>query len=97
MFRSHDAGLRDGICPGADPSPETAAASAGLPATDIKSFMDELTKDRVTDAPIRVTDAGGYKVGVYGVFRPKAVVQASNRHETTIPEITTCWKARRRS
>jgi len=58
-----------------------------LPAADIKSFIDKLPKDRITDAPIRVTDAGGYKVGVYGVFRPKAVVQASNRHETTITEI----------
>jgi mannose-6-phosphate isomerase-like protein (cupin superfamily) len=58
-----------------------------LPATDIKTFIDKLPKDRITDSPIRVTDVGGYRVGVYGVFRPKSVVQASNRHETTVTEI----------
>lgn len=56
-------------------------------ANDIKSFIDKLPKDRISDSPIRVTDVGGYKVGVYGVFRPKGVVQAANRHETTVTEI----------
>lgn len=56
-------------------------------ATDIKTFIDKLPKDRITDSPIRITDVGGYKVGVYGVFRPKGVVQAANRHETTVTEI----------
>ena len=58
-----------------------------LSAADIKTFIDQLPKDRISDSPIRVTDAGGYKVGVYGVFRPKGVVQAANRHETTVTEI----------
>jgi mannose-6-phosphate isomerase-like protein (cupin superfamily) len=58
-----------------------------LSAGDIKTFIDKLPKDRITDSPIRVTDVGGYKVGVYGVFRPKSVVQAANRHETTVTEI----------
>jgi len=58
-----------------------------LSSTDIKTFIDKLPKDRITDSPIRVTDVGGYKVGVYGVFRPKGVVQAANRHETTVTEI----------
>jgi mannose-6-phosphate isomerase-like protein (cupin superfamily) len=56
-------------------------------ANDIKTFIDKLPKDRITDSPIRITDVGGYKVGVYGVFRPKSVVQAANRHETTVTEI----------
>jgi mannose-6-phosphate isomerase-like protein (cupin superfamily) len=58
-----------------------------LSSTDIKAFIDGLPKDRITDSPIKVTDVGGYKVGVYGVFRPKSVVQAANRHETTVTEI----------
>jgi mannose-6-phosphate isomerase-like protein (cupin superfamily) len=56
-------------------------------ANDIKSFIDKLPKDRISDSPIRITDVGAYKVGVYGVFRPKGVVQAANRHETTVTEI----------
>src|SRR5712671_4705070 len=58
-----------------------------LSSTDIKTFIDKLPKDRITDSPIRITDVGGYKVGVYGVFRPKSVAQAVNRHETTVTEI----------
>jgi len=58
-----------------------------VPASDIKTFIDKLPKDRISDSPIRVTDVGGYKVGVYGVFRPKSVVQSANRHETTVTEI----------
>ena len=56
-------------------------------AGDIKTFIDKLPKDRITDAPIRITDVGGYKVGVYGVLRPKGVVQSANRHQTTVTEI----------
>jgi mannose-6-phosphate isomerase-like protein (cupin superfamily) len=62
-------------------------AALELSSTDIKTFIDKLPKDRITDSPIRVTDVGGYKVGVYGVFRPKSVVQAANRHQTTVTEI----------
>ena len=58
-----------------------------LSPADINGFIDKLPKDRISDSPIRVTDVGGYKVGVYGVFRPKSVAQASNRHETTVTEI----------
>ena len=58
-----------------------------LSSTDIKTFIDKLPKDRISDSPIHITDVGGYKVGVYGVFRPKGVVQAANRHETTVTEI----------
>jgi mannose-6-phosphate isomerase-like protein (cupin superfamily) len=62
-------------------------AALELSSSDIKSFIDKLPKDRISDSPIHVTDVGGYKVGVYGVFRPKGVVQSVNRHETTVTEI----------
>jgi mannose-6-phosphate isomerase-like protein (cupin superfamily) len=58
-----------------------------LSASDISAFIDKLPKDRISDLPMRVTDVGSYKVGVYGVFRPKGVVQDVNRHETTVTEI----------
>jgi hypothetical protein len=58
-----------------------------LSAADIKAFIDRLPNDRVSDLPIRVTDVGGYKVGIYGVFRPKTVPGEANRHETSVTEI----------
>jgi mannose-6-phosphate isomerase-like protein (cupin superfamily) len=62
------------------------------PAVDVtaaaaKAFIDKLPADRISDLPIRVADVGGYKVGVYGVFRPKAVPGGSIRHETSVTEI----------
>ena len=58
-----------------------------LSAADIKAFVNKLPKDRISDLPIRVADVGGYKVGVYGVFRPKASVQDAVRHDPTVSEI----------
>jgi len=58
-----------------------------ITAADVKKFIDALPKDRISDLPIRVTDVGGYKVGVYGVFRPKSSRQDANRHQTTVTEI----------
>ena len=34
-----------------------------------------------------MADVGGYKVGVYGVFRPKSVPGDANVHDTTVTEI----------
>lgn len=69
-----------------------AAAQPPPPAVDvsaaeIKAFLSKLPRDRVSDLPIRVADVGGYKVGVYGVFRPKATVQDAIWHDTTVTEI----------
>jgi hypothetical protein len=58
-----------------------------ITAAEIKAFIEKLPKDRVSDLPIRITDVGGYKVGVYAVFRPKSSVQEAIRHETTVTEI----------
>ena len=69
-----------------------SAQTAPPPAVDVtaaaaKAFIDKLPKDRISDLPIRVADVGGYKVGVYGVFRPKALPGGSIRHETSVTEI----------
>ncbi|MEQ1729583.1 MAG: hypothetical protein ABL982_14520 [Vicinamibacterales bacterium] len=56
-------------------------------AADVKAFIDALPKDRVSDLPIRVSDVGGSKVGVYGVFRPKTMPGEANVHDTTVTEI----------
>lgn len=54
---------------------------------DLGAFLDRLPRDRVSDLPIRVADVGGYKVGVYGVFRPQASLQTAIAHETKVSEI----------
>lgn len=73
-------------------APAVAAAQSpppalNLSAAEVKAFIDQLPKDRVSDLPIRVTDVGGYRVGVYGVFRPKAPLGDANLHDTTVTEI----------
>lgn len=69
-----------------------AAAQVGLPAydvsaADIEAFIDGLPRDRVSDLPIRVVDAGSHRVGVYGVFRPQGVTGDANLHEVSRSEI----------
>lgn len=69
-----------------------AAQTTPPPAVDVtaaaaNAFIDKLPKDRISDLPIRVADVGGYKVGIYGVFRPKSVPGGSIRHETSVTEI----------
>ena len=66
---------------------QTPPPAMGISAADVKAFLDKLPKDRVSDLPIRVADVGGYKVGVYGVFRPKGVPGDANLHETSVTEI----------
>lgn len=69
-----------------------AAQQPPLPATDITSaqiqaFIDKLPKDAISDLPIRVVDVGGYRVGVYGVFRPKSARQDAVLHEVRTTEV----------
>lgn len=66
---------------------QTPPPALDLSAADITAFIDRLPKDRVSDLPIRVTEVGGYKVGIYGVFRPKAMPGEANRHQTSVTEI----------
>jgi len=69
-----------------------AAQQPPRPATDVTSaeiaaFIDKLPKDAISDLPIKVVDVGGYRVGVYGVFRPKAVKQDAVLHEVNTTEV----------
>ena len=70
----------------------SATAQAAPPAVDvtaaqIDAFIDALPDDAISDRPIRIADVGGYKVGVYGVFRPQELPGAAIRHETSVTEI----------
>lgn len=73
--------------PAARPASTPPPPALDVTAADVKAFIDALPKDRVSDLPIRVSDVGGYKVGVYGVFRPKTMPGEANVHDTTVTEI----------
>ena len=70
----------------------SVAAQAPLGATDItaaevQAFFKESPRDRNTDRPIRVVDVGGYRVAVFGVFRPKEAAVTSTVHQTKVTEV----------
>jgi len=70
----------------------TARAQDPLPATDVtatqmKAFLDALPRNEINDLPVRVVDVGGYKVGVFGVFRPKNDPGDAIAHETKTSEV----------
>lgn len=71
---------------------QAAPTGEALPATDvtsaeIKKFIDALPRDVISDRPIQVAKVGGYQIGIYGVFRPKALAGDAILHETTTSEI----------
>ena len=71
---------------------QSQANQAPLPATDvtaadIAAFLKALPRDVISDRPIRVVNVGGYQVGIYGVFRPKALAGDAILHETTTSEV----------
>src|SRR5712692_7397996 len=70
----------------------SAFAQDPLPATDVTSaqmqaFLKALPRDAITDAPVRVVDVGGYRVCVFGVFRPKTRPGDAIAHETKTAEV----------
>ena len=70
------------------PPPGAAPFATDVTASDIRAFLDELPRDRVSDLPIRVVEVtGDYRVGVYGVFRPREVGGDANLHRVNITEI----------
>jgi mannose-6-phosphate isomerase-like protein (cupin superfamily) len=69
---------------GAQASPPPAV---DISAADIDAFIDAFPRDAISDRPIRVADVGGYRVGVYGVFRPRSRPGDAIRHQTSVTEI----------
>lgn len=70
----------------------SANAQAPMVATDItaaqvQAFLKDAPRDRNSDRPIRVVDAGGYRVGIFGVFRPKSAPPNATVHQTNVSEI----------
>jgi mannose-6-phosphate isomerase-like protein (cupin superfamily) len=70
----------------------SATAQAPMVATDItaaqvQAFIKDAPRDRNSDRPMRVVDAGGYRVGIFGVFRPKNTAPAATMHQTNVAEV----------
>jgi len=73
-------------------SASMARAQAPTSATDItaaqvQAFIKEAPRDRNSDRPMRVVDAGGYRVGIFGVFRPKGTPPNATVHQTNVSEV----------
>ena len=66
---------------------QTPLPAIDITAAEIQAFLKALPRDAVSDRPIRVVDVGGYKVGTYGVFRPKTAKQEAVLHQTKVSEI----------
>jgi len=69
-----------------------AKAQAPMAATDItaaqvQAFIKDAPKDRNSDRPMRVVDTGGYRVGIFGVFRPKSAPPNATVHQTNVSEV----------
>lgn len=70
----------------------SARAQAPMVATDItaaqvQAFIKDAPHDRNSDRPMRVVDAGGYRVGIFGVFRPKSAPPNATVHQTNVAEV----------
>ena len=69
------------------PSAQSPLGATDISAKEVQEVMKRLPPGVVTDRPIRVVDVGGYRVGVFGVFRPKGVPGVAVFHETKVTEI----------
>jgi len=58
-----------------------------VPASAVRAFIDALPRDVVSDRSIRTVDVGGYRVGAFGVFRPKAARGTAQLHRVRTYEI----------
>jgi mannose-6-phosphate isomerase-like protein (cupin superfamily) len=76
------------VLPAAPAIAQESPQATDVTSADIQKFIKALPRDRVSDRPIRVVDVtGDYRVGVYGVFRPKELPGGANKHEVNTTEI----------
>ncbi len=68
--------------------PATPQVATDVTAAEIRSFIDGLPRDRVSDAPIRVVETtGNMRLGIFGVYRPDGVTGDVNVHLVDTTEI----------
>ena len=70
------------------PPPATPQVATDISAVQIRSFIDALPRDRVSDDPIRVVETtGDMRLGIFGVYRPDGVTGDVNVHLVDTTEI----------
>ena len=70
------------------PAPRVPPVATDVTAEMIDKFIDALPRDRVSDLPIKTVEVtGDYRVGVYGVFRPRDLGGDANLHPVNTTEI----------
>ncbi len=65
---------------------QAPSVATDISAEQVQAFIKGAPQDRNSDRPIRVVDAGGYHVGVFGVFRPKEAPITASVHQTSASE-----------
>jgi len=66
---------------------QAPTVATDITAAQVQAFLKDAPRDRNSDRPIRVMDAGGYRVGVFGVFRPKGTPPNATVHQTNVAEV----------
>ena len=61
-------------------------AATDITAAQVQAFIEDGPHDRNSDRPIRVIDVGGYRIGIFGVFRPKSAPPNATVHQTNVTE-----------
>jgi len=70
------------------PAPAVPPVATDVTAEEIARFLDALPRDRVSDNPIKTVEVtGDYRVGVYGVFRPREFPGGANLHQVNTTEV----------
>ncbi len=70
------------------PAPAEPPVATDITSAAVRQFLDALPRDRVSDNPIRgVEVTGDYRIGVYGVYRPKEFPGGANLHQVNTTEI----------
>jgi hypothetical protein len=65
---------------------QAPAAATDITAAQVQAFIKGAPQDRNSDRSIRVVDVGGYRVGLFGVFRPKQAPITATVHQTAASE-----------
>jgi mannose-6-phosphate isomerase-like protein (cupin superfamily) len=58
-----------------------------ITAGQVQAFLKGAPVGENSDRPMRVIDAGGYRLGVYGAFRLRNAPPSANIHKTHVAEI----------
>jgi mannose-6-phosphate isomerase-like protein (cupin superfamily) len=66
---------------------QAPTSATDITAAQVQAFIKDAPHDRNSDRPMRVVDAGGYRVGIFGVFRPKSAPPNATVHQTSVSEI----------